>query len=38
IRLIQRRAYGFHDPFALIALAQLTLSGLCPPLPGRGQV
>jgi transposase len=37
IRLIQRRAYGFHDPFALIALAQLTLSGLCPPLPGRGQ-
>jgi len=36
IRLIQRRAYGFHDPFALIALAQLTLSGLCPPLPGRG--
>ncbi|MDO9556018.1 MAG: ISL3 family transposase [Coriobacteriia bacterium] len=37
IRLIQRRAYGFHDPFALIALAQLTLSGLCPPLPGRGR-
>ena len=36
IRLIQQRAYGFHDPFALIALAQLTLSGLCPPLPGRG--
>ena len=35
IRLIQRRAYGFHDPFALIALAQLALSGLCPPLPGR---
>jgi len=37
IRLIQRRAYGFRDPFALIALARLTLSGLCPPLPGRGQ-
>ncbi|MDP2233642.1 MAG: transposase, partial [Actinomycetota bacterium] len=36
IRLIQRRAYGFRDPFALIALARLTLSGLCPPLPGRG--
>ena len=36
IRLIQQRAYGFHDPHALIALAQLTLSGLCPPLPGRG--
>ena len=35
IRLIQHRAYGFHDPLALIALAKLTLSGLCPPLPGR---
>lgn len=37
IRLIQQRAFGFHDPRALIALAQLTLSGLCPPLPGRAQ-
>lgn len=37
IRLIQQRAFGFHDPWALIALAQLTLSGLCPPLPGRTQ-
>jgi transposase len=35
IRLIARRAYGFHTPQALIALAMLTLSGLCPPLPGR---
>jgi transposase len=35
IRLITRRAYGFHSADALIALAMLTLSGLCPPLPGR---
>jgi len=35
IRLIARRAFGFHTPEALIALAKLTLSGLCPPLPGR---
>jgi transposase len=35
IRLITRRAYGFHTPEALIALAKLRLSGLCPPLPGR---
>jgi transposase len=35
IRLLTRRAYGFHSPGALIALAKLTLSGLCPPLPGR---
>jgi transposase len=35
IRLIQQRAFGFHDPFALIALAKLTLSGYCPPLRGR---
>lgn len=35
IRQIQNRAYGFHDPYALISLAKLTLSGLCPPLPGR---
>jgi transposase len=33
IRLITRRAYGFHSPQALIALAMLTLAGLCPPLP-----
>lgn len=35
IRLITRRAFGFHSAQALIALAMLTLSGLCPPLPGR---
>jgi len=35
IRLIARRAFGFHSAEALIALAKLTLSGLCPPLPGR---
>jgi transposase len=33
IRLITRRAFGFHTPQALIALTKLTLSGLCPPLP-----
>ncbi len=36
IRLIARRAFGFHSPEALIALALLSLGGLCPPLPGRG--
>jgi transposase len=35
IRLITRRAFGFHSANALIALAMLTLAGLCPPLPGR---
>jgi transposase len=35
IRLIARRAFGFHSPDALIALARLTLGGYCPPLPGR---
>ena len=35
IRLLTRRAFGFHSPDALIALAKLSLSGLCPPLPGR---
>ncbi len=33
LRLITRRAYGFHTPQALIALAMLSLGGLCPPLP-----
>jgi len=33
IRLITRRAFGFHSPQALIALAMLKLAGLCPPLP-----
>jgi transposase len=35
IRLIIRRAFGFHCPTALLALAMLTLGGLCPSLPGR---
>jgi transposase len=38
IRLIARRAFGFHSPQALISLAMLKLSGLCPPLPGRTTV
>jgi transposase len=33
IRLITRRAFGFHSPDALIALAMLTLADLCPSLP-----
>ncbi len=33
IRMIARRAFGFHSPGALIALAMLSLAGLCPPLP-----
>ena len=33
LRLITRRAYGFRTPKALIALAMLTLGGLCPRLP-----
>jgi transposase len=33
IRMITRRAFGFHSPDALIALAMLSLAGLCPPLP-----
>jgi transposase len=33
IRMITRRAYGFHSAGALIALAMLSLAGLCPPLP-----
>ena len=37
IRLIARRAFGFHSPQALIALAMLSLGGLCPGLPGRTQ-
>jgi len=35
LRLICRRAYGFHSANALIALAMLTLGGLKPALPGR---
>jgi transposase len=33
IRLITRRAFGFHSADALIALAMLSLAGLCPSLP-----
>jgi len=35
IRLIIRRGFGYHSPDAVIALAMLSLGGLCPPLPGR---
>ncbi|MGH2744794.1 MAG: ISL3 family transposase [Thermoleophilaceae bacterium] len=35
LRLIARRAYGFHTPQALIALAMLSLGGLCPLLDRR---
>ena len=35
IRLLTRIAFGFHSAKALIALAMLSLGGLCPSLPGR---
>lgn len=35
LRVLTRRAYGFHSPEALIAMAHLTRGGLCPDLPGR---
>jgi transposase len=35
LRLLTRRAYGYHSPESLIAMADLTHGGLCPPLPGR---
>ena len=35
LRLLTRRAYGYHSPDALIAMAMLTRGGLCPELPGR---
>ena len=35
IRLITRRGFGYHSPWAVIALAMLSLGGLCPPLPDR---
>ena len=35
IRLIMRRGFGYHSEDAVIALAMLSLGGLCPPLPGR---
>jgi transposase len=35
LRLITRRAFGFHSAEAMIALAMLKHGGLCPPLPAR---
>lgn len=35
LRLLTRRAYGFRSAEALIAMSELTLGRLCPPLPGR---
>lgn len=35
LRLIHRRAHGFHSAQPMIALAMLAFGGLCPPLPGR---
>jgi transposase len=35
LRTLTKRAYGFHSPEALIAMALLTRGDLCPPLPGR---
>jgi transposase len=35
LRLLTRRAYGYHSAEALIAIATLTRGGLCPPLLGR---
>lgn len=35
IRLLQRMAFGFRSPNALVALAMLSLGGYRPPLPGR---
>jgi transposase len=35
LRALTKRAYGFHSPVALIAMASLTRGGLCPSLPGR---
>ncbi|HSS26294.1 MAG TPA: transposase [Mycobacterium sp.] len=32
---LTKRAYGFHSPHTLVAMALLTRDGLCPPLPGR---
>lgn len=35
IRGLTKRAYGYHSPESLIAMAMLTRGGLCPSLPGR---
>jgi len=34
LRLLTRSSYGL-SPESLMAMAQLTRGGLCPPLPGR---
>ena len=34
LRLLTRRSYGL-SPESLMAMAELTRGGLCPPLPGR---
>lgn len=36
IRVLTRVAFGFRSPEALIAMAMLSVGGVCPPLPGRG--
>lgn len=38
LRALTKRAYGFHTPDALIAMALLTRGGCCPPLPDRSKV
>ena len=35
IRLLQRVAFGYREPEALVAMAMLGLGGFCPSLPGR---
>jgi transposase len=35
IRALTKRAYGYHSPEALIAMAMLTRGGLDLELPGR---
>jgi len=35
LRALTKRAYGFHSPEAMIAMAMLSRGGLCPALPGR---
>lgn len=35
LRAITKRAYGFHSPEALVAMATLTRGGTCPALPQR---
>ena len=35
LRPLTKRAYGFHNPDALIGMAMLTCGGLCPALSGR---